>query len=121
MRRNRLFVIAFVIAAFTLWLLLAPPRWWLSLTKPVDLSNPARAGAQVVEKYNCRSCHWIDGRGGLKAPDLAGVTEQLDAVLLWLWLSNPQAVKGNTAMPNFHLSDSEIEAIVAYLTALDAR
>ena len=29
------------------------------------------------------------------------------------------AVKGATSMPNFHLSDAEIEAIVAYLTALD--
>jgi mono/diheme cytochrome c family protein len=121
MKRNRVFLIAFSLAALALWLLLAPPRWWLNLTKPVDLSDPVRAGALVVEKYDCRGCHQIDGRGSLKAPDLAGVTERLDNVSLWLWLGNPKAVKSNTAMPNFHLSDSEIEAVVAYLTALDVR
>jgi mono/diheme cytochrome c family protein len=121
MKRNRIFIIACALAALAFWLLLAPPRWWLNLTKPVDLSNPVQAGAQVVEKYGCRTCHRIDGRGSLKAPDLAGVTARLDNVSLWLWLSNPRAVKGNTAMPNFHLSDAEIEAILAYLRALEAR
>jgi mono/diheme cytochrome c family protein len=121
MKRDRIFLVALALAVLALRLLLAPPRWWLTLTKPVDLSDPATAGAQVVEKYDCRSCHRIDGRGSLKAPDLAGVTERLDNVSLWLWLGNPKAVKGNTAMPNFHLSDAEIEAILAYLRALEAR
>jgi mono/diheme cytochrome c family protein len=120
MKRNRVFLIALVLAALALWFLLAPPRWWLNLTKPVDLSDPARAGAQVVEKYDCRGCHRIDGRGSLKAPDLTGVTERLNTVSLWLWLGDPKAVKGNTAMPNVHLSDPEIEAVIAYLRALDA-
>jgi len=30
-------------------------------------------------------------------------------------LRDPKAVKPNTAMPDFHLSDSEIEAILLYL------
>jgi len=121
MKRNRIFLIALALAAIALWLLLDPPRWWLNLTKPVDLSDPARAGARLVEKYDCRSCHRIEGRGALKGPDLAGVTERLDEVSIRLWLVNPKAVKGDTAMPNFHLSDPEITAIVAYLEALDAR
>jgi hypothetical protein len=50
MKRDRIFLVALALAALALWLLLAPPRWWLDLTKPVDLSNPGRAGAQVVEK-----------------------------------------------------------------------
>lgn len=121
MRRNRIFLIPLAVVVLGLWLLLAAPRWWLNLTKPVDLSNPVQAGARVVEKYDCRGCHRIDGRGALKAPDLAGVTERLDEVSLRLWLRAPRAVKGGTAMPNFHLSDAEIEAIVAYLETLDTR
>lgn len=35
---------------------------------------------------------------------------RLDDVSLRLWLRNPRAIKGNTAMPNFRMSDSEIEA-----------
>lgn len=120
MKRNRIFLIPLALAALALWFLLAPPRWWLNLTKPVDLGDPVRAGAQMVERYDCRRCHRLDGRGALNAPDLSGVTTRIDNISLWLWLGNPKAVKGNTAMPNFHLSDAEIEAIVAYLHALDA-
>lgn len=119
MRRNRIFLIPLAVVVLGLWLLLAPPRWWLNLTKPVDLSNPVQAGARVVEKYDCRGCHRIDGRGALKAADLTGVSERLDSVSLRLWLRDPKAIKGDTAMPNFHLSDAEIEAIVIYLTAMD--
>lgn len=119
MKRKRSYFIALGVAILVLWFLVAPPPWWLNLTKPVDLSDPVKAGAQVVAKYDCRSCHRIDRRGSLKAPDLASVTERLDTVSLWL--GNPRAVKSNTAMPNFHMSDSEIEAIVAYLRSLDER
>ncbi len=112
---------AAAVVAAILWLSFAPPRWWLNLTKPVDLSDPASAGAQIVEKYECRSCHRVDGQGATLAPYLNGVTERLDSVSLRLWLRNPRAVKGNTAMPNFHLSDGEIEALVAYLQTLDRR
>ncbi|RMG95981.1 MAG: cytochrome c [Chloroflexi bacterium] len=108
-----------LIPIIVLWFVFAPPRWWLNLTKSVDLTDPVATGQALVEKYECRSCHKIGGAGALKAPDLNGVTERLDEVAIRLWLRNPRAVKGNTPMPNFHLSDSEIEALVAYLTALD--
>lgn len=121
MSRKQVAVILIVTAVFILfWLIFSPPRWWLNLTKSVDLSNPAVTGEQLVADYNCRRCHRVGGGGSLKAPDLAGVTERLDDVSLRLWLRNPKAVKGNTPMPNFHLSDSEVEAIVAYLQKLDA-
>jgi len=41
-----------VIAA---WLIIAPPRWWLNLTQPIDLTNPFSAGVQLIDQYNCRS------------------------------------------------------------------
>jgi cytochrome c1 len=40
-------------------------------------------------------------------------------VTLRLWLLNPKKVRVNTAMPNFHLSDSEIDAILLYLNELE--
>jgi mono/diheme cytochrome c family protein len=116
---KRLLVPILVLIAVALWLALAPPRWWLNLTKPVDLSDPAATGERLVEQYDCRGCHRIDGRGSLKAPDLAGVAERLDRVSIRQWLRDPGAIKGDTAMPNFRLSDSEIEAMVAYLTSSD--
>lgn len=72
----------------------------------------------------CRSCHRIGGEGALKGPNLAGITQRVNDpahATLRLWLRNPKAVRPNTAMPNFHLSDSEIEAILAYLEELDSQ
>jgi cytochrome c2 len=101
------------------WLWFFPPMWWLNVTKPVDLSDPVRAGMSVVEEYECRQCHFIGDQGKFTGPNLAGVTQRLDAVSLRLWLRNPRAIKWNTPMPYFRLSDGEIEAIVAYLGELD--
>ena len=102
------------------WVVLAPPRFWLNMTKSV--TPTAATGAQLVAQYECRACHRIAGQGALKAPGLDGVTLRNDDpvhVTLRLWLRDPGAVKGDTAMPNFRLSDSEIEAILAYLIEND--
>ena len=109
---------ALVVIVF-IWLLVSPPRWWLNNTKPVDLSDLVSAGATVIVKYNCRQCHLIGKSGTSKGPKLSGVTTRLDPVSLRLWLMNPRAIRWGTTMPNFHLSDGEIEAVVAYLTAQD--
>jgi cytochrome c2 len=102
------------------WLYFNPPRFWLNLTKSVEPT--VAVGAQRVEQYGCRNCHKIGNEGALKAPNLTDITQRINdpaQVTLRLWLQNPVAVKGNTAMPNFHLSDSEIEAILLYLVELD--
>lgn len=112
-------VFLIVLLILVLWFLGAPPRWWLNLTKAVDLSDPVATGADLVEKYECQRCHRLNGQGALKGPVLDGVTGWLDSVSLRLWLQNPKKIKSNTAMPNFKLSDSEIEAIIAYLEALN--
>jgi mono/diheme cytochrome c family protein len=104
------------------WLVAAPPRFWLNWTKSV--SPTAASGAQLVEQYECRNCHKIAGEGALKAPSLDGVTRAAGdpaQVTLRLWLRDPRAIKGDTAMPNFRLSDSEIEAILAYLNEVDTQ
>ena len=108
-----------VAAVAMVWLWFFPPRWWLNATKPVDLTDPVGVGKVLVVKYDCRRCHFIGEEGISKGPALPGVTKRLDAVSLRLWLRNPSSIRGGTSMPNFRLSDSEIEAIVSYFTALD--
>lgn len=108
--------------AVIIWFIFNPPRFWLNLTKTVDPTP--EMGAQLVVQYDCRSCHQIGGEGALKAPNLQNITWRAGdpaQIRLRLWLQNPKAVKGNTAMPNFNLSDGEIEAILAYLTLLDSQ
>jgi cytochrome c2 len=104
-----------------LWLWFAPPQIWLNWTKRVDLSDPVAAGEKLIVEYRCQDCHRIGGAGALKAPDLAGVSQRLNDRDLALWLSNPQAMRENTAMPDFRLSDTEIAALIAYLQAIDVK
>ena len=102
------------------WLWLFPPRWWLNLIKPVDLANPVTAGETLVSKYECRKCHVIGEEGNpLRAPNLNKVTERYDPISLRIWLRDPRSTKWKTLMPNFNLSDPEIEAIVSYLKSLN--
>ena len=104
------------------WLGFFPPRWWLNYTKPVDLIDPVAAGRSIVEKYRCRECHLIGAEGDrIRAPDLNHVVERHDALVLRLWLQDPRSIRWKTLMPNFHLSDPEIEAILSYLNSLNDR
>ena len=121
MTPKRILILIVALALLVIaWFALAPPRFWLNMTKAVEPT--AAVGAQLVEQYECRACHRIAGEGALKAPSLDDITLCSDDpvhVTLRLWLRDPGAVKGDTAMPNFRLSDSEIEAILAYLTEID--
>ncbi|RMG61695.1 MAG: hypothetical protein D6715_13075 [Calditrichaeota bacterium] len=120
MKKKWVLAIAVVVVLIVIWFSVAPPRFILNLSKKVA-ATPG-CGARLVQDYGCRQCHQIGGRGALVAPKLDGITQRVDdpaRVTLRLWLRNPKAVKPATAMPNFHLSDYEIDAIIAYLEALD--
>lgn len=120
MRHRWIGLAALGVLILGLWLVLHPPRPILNLLRRVDPSP--ETGAMLVERYGCRRCHRIGDRGGILAPDLNGITRRVEDpahVVLRLWLRDPQGIKPGTAMPNFHLSDSEIEAILAYLKELD--
>ncbi len=44
--------------------------------------------------------------------------ETTDRDALEAWLRNPDAVKLGSKMPNYHLTEDEIDALVAYLYSL---
>jgi hypothetical protein len=94
-----------------LWLIVAPPRWWLNLTKRVDVS--AQTGAALVDKYGCRECHAIGDAGATLASGLNDVTLRLSPTVIRRTLIVPPR-----GMPNMRLSDSEIRAILIYLEML---
>lgn len=81
---------------------------------------------------SCISCHAVGGTdvGSPVAPELthfadpthecfAGCNwETADREALEAWLRNPDAVKPGSKMPNYHLTEEEIDALVAYLYSL---
>jgi len=108
---RKLLLPLFILLALGVYLLVFPPRWLLNLTKRVEVSP--QVGAALVEKYECRKCHFIKGEGVYYAPNLDKITDSDET--LYGWLANPRAMRPGTAMPNFRLSDSEIHAIITYL------
>jgi cytochrome c oxidase subunit II len=80
----------------------------------------------------CLACHAINGvseppPGGQPAPDLTHVGSRMSIVGGWLendpqelarWLRNPPRVKPGSLMPNYHLTDEQIEDLVEYLGSL---
>jgi cytochrome c oxidase subunit 2 len=84
------------------------------------------------DRGTCIACHAIGGTeaGGVAGPNLthfadpthecfAGCNwETTDREALAAWLRNPDAVKMGSKMPNYNLTEDEIDALVAYLESL---
>jgi ubiquinol-cytochrome c reductase cytochrome b subunit len=85
----------------------------------VDEATPLRlAGAAVVQFKNCRNCHALDGRGGQRGPDLAGVGARLTADQLIDQISNGTPGGGNMPAYGKQVSPDEMTAMVEFLVAL---
>jgi cytochrome c oxidase subunit 2 len=89
----------------------------------------ARRGKQVFLNGACSSCHAIRGTParGFVGPDLthlasrttlAGVTIPNNRTYLASWIADSQHYKPGNQMPDFHLSRSQLDALVAYLESL---
>ena len=90
-----------------------------SVTAPTLSSLDGQGEALFIAK-GCLSCHInqrVDSRYFVFStevgPDLTGY--QTSPEYLHLWLSDPKAVKPQTEMPDFGLSEAEIEALTAFL------
>ncbi|MBW2243650.1 MAG: c-type cytochrome [Deltaproteobacteria bacterium] len=66
----------------------------------------------------CVACHTVAGSGGTVGPALDGVGNRMTRAELDRWLSDPQAVKPGTAMPNLSLPDTTRGELVDWLVSL---
>ena len=83
-------------------------------------SAPAQGGqrfaaAPATFKTICVGCHSIEGHGAHVGPALDDLHGRYDAASLDRWLTNPQAVKPGTAMPNLNLSPEVRKELVSWL------
>jgi cytochrome c2 len=100
-------------------------------TTPV---NPRLAdqGATFWRNRSCDACHSIGG-GRRAGPDLAGVSDRRSHGWLKRWLKNPPEMLESDSiakdlladakgakMPNLHLPDAEIDALIAYINQRSA-
>jgi nitric oxide reductase subunit C len=78
------------------------------------LTVEAVAGKHVWQQRDCNDCHTILGIGGYYAPELTRVVDRRDDAWLRAFLRNPTAAKPGTSMPDQRLSDSDVEALIAF-------
>ena len=94
---------------------------------PVD--SLGRMGEKLFHIKTCGSCHAIAGTTADAhiGPDLSHFASRetiLSGMMannkenLTRWLDNPQKVKEGSYMPDFHMSDDEVNALVNYLEQL---
>jgi len=71
-------------------------------------------GKKVWEDNNCIGCHTLLGEGAYFAPELGNVYQRMGnstaAIAGWI-KAQPLGVPGRRQMPNFKLSDEELNAV----------
>jgi cytochrome c oxidase subunit 2 len=88
------------------------------------------AGAEVFIQSGCSDCHTVRGTdaSGVNGPDLTHLAGRLTLAAgtvsntsenLAEWVASPHDVKTGVLMPDIELSAIELEALVAYLEALE--
>jgi ubiquinol-cytochrome c reductase cytochrome b subunit len=72
-------------------------------------------GAVVLQAKQCRNCHALDGKGGMRGPDLTDVATRLTEDQLVR-----QVLQGGGNMPAYgkNLSPEEVTALVAFMHTL---
>lgn len=106
-------------------------QWVSEMKHPhsVPTSGLAKQGYLDFQSAGCSACHTITGTSyeGVIGPNLtnlnlrpmiAGNILKNTPEDLALWLHDPPAVKPGALMPDLHLSNTQIHALVAYLDSL---
>ncbi len=106
-------------------------RWERGQLQPAPAAapGPAARGLAIFEGSTCIACHAIHGVPGADArvgPDLThfGARRQLGAGVaenspenLGRWLLDPQKIKPGVNMPNFNLTQTQVNDLIAYFKA----
>ncbi len=73
-------------------------------------------GKKIWEDNNCIGCHSLLGEGAYFAPELANVYTRRGGDFIKTWMKiQPTGAPGRRQMPQFNLSDEELDALVAFL------
>ncbi len=78
-------------------------------------------GEKLFTDYDCFACHQI-GRSGMPiGPNLTWLGKRKPETWESRWLKEPGAIQPGTFMPNFHLSEGEINALTGFLHTLQGQ
>jgi len=80
------------------------------------MTEQVALGKRVWEVNNCIGCHTLLGEGAYFAPELGNVYQRRGPEFIKAWIqAQPTNAPGRRQMPQFHLSQEELDAVVAFL------
>lgn len=80
-----------------------------------EMSESVVRGKTIWDKNNCMGCHTILGEGAYYAPELTKVVDRRGKEWMRVFLRDPEAMfPGQRRMVNYHLSEGQIEDLVAF-------
>ncbi|MDD5240493.1 MAG: cytochrome c [Sulfuricella sp.] len=81
-----------------------------------NITPAVERGKMVWEKNDCIGCHTLLGEGAYFAPELGNVYKRRGGEFVKAWIkSQPTKVPGRRQMPQFNLTDQELDDMVAFL------
>ncbi|OOZ42216.1 cytochrome C [Solemya pervernicosa gill symbiont] len=84
-----------------------------------NLTPQVALGKTVWEENNCIGCHTLLGEGAYFAPELGNVYTRFgnskEAIIGFIKSRPAEGIPGRRSMPQFNLSDEELEAIAEFL------
>ncbi len=73
-------------------------------------------GKTIWETRNCIGCHTLLGEGAYYAPELGNVIPRRGADFVKAWIkSQPTGAPGRRQMPQFNLTDQQLDDLVQFL------
>jgi nitric oxide reductase subunit C len=79
------------------------------------LTPQAKAGKKIWETRNCVGCHSLLGEGAYFAPELGNVYTRRGPDFIKGWMqAQPTGAPGRRQMPQFHLTDEELDNLNAF-------
>lgn len=81
-----------------------------------NLTPDVVRGKHLWEKNNCIGCHTLLGEGAYFAPELGNVYPRRGGEFIKAWIkAQPTGAPGRRQMPQFNLTDAELNDLVAFL------
>ena len=84
-----------------------------------NLTPQVVLGKKMWEDHNCIGCHTLMGEGAYFAPELGNVYDRFgqstDAIVAFIKSRPAEGVPGRRSMPQFNMTDTELEAVAAFL------
>lgn len=81
-----------------------------------NITDSVVRGKHIWETRDCIGCHTILGEGAYFAPELGNVYKRRGPEFIKAWIKGqPTGAPGRRQMPQFNLTDQQLDDIVAFL------